>query len=198
LAAFGLPRVLGAESAATLWDNVLGGAPVANGETVWRVHVPASRAEIFVMEAARAGCEWLLDWAGACAWVGAPVAANLRRITVAHGGHAMLLTLLAAAGFRVREPAEPHLCCGSAGTYNILQPELARQLGDRKGANLAKLRADVVATGNVGCATQLQARIAVPVVHTVELLDWATVGPPPTGLANKVQEAPMTTRLHHG
>jgi glycolate oxidase iron-sulfur subunit len=90
--------------------------------------------------------------------------------------------LLQAAGFSVSEPAEPHMCCGSAGTYNILQPKLAGQLGDRKAANLAKLRADVIATGNVGCATQLQSRMAVPVVHTVELLDWATGGPRPAAL----------------
>lgn len=92
------------------------------------------------------------------------------------------LELLSAAGFRVREPAEPHLCCGSAGTYNILQPELAGKLGDRKAANLDRLRPDVIATGNVGCVTQLQPRLAVPVVHAVELLDWATGGPRPAAL----------------
>lgn len=94
------------------------------------------------------------------------------------------LQLLAAAGFTVREPIEPHLCCGSAGTYNILQPELAGQLGDRKAANLDRLKPDVIATGNVGCATQLQARLSVPVVHTVELLDWATGGARPAALAH--------------
>lgn len=96
--------------------------------------------------------------------------------------------LLKAAGFSVSEPAEPHMCCGSAGTYNILQPELAGQLGDRKAANLAKLPADVIATGNVGCATQLQSRMAVPVVHTVELLDWATGGPRPAALTLSVHK----------
>jgi glycolate oxidase iron-sulfur subunit len=95
--------------------------------------------------------------------------------------------LLAAAGFTVRTPVEQHLCCGSAGTYNILQPEIASQLGDRKVANLARLGADVIATGNIGCAMQIGQRTAMPVVHTVELLDWATGGPRPNAipLSNK-------------
>ena len=87
--------------------------------------------------------------------------------------------LLANAGYDVRTPAEAHLCCGSAGTYNILQPELAGQLGARKVANLEKLDADVIATGNIGCATQIGQRAGTPVVHTIELLDWATGGPMP-------------------
>jgi glycolate oxidase iron-sulfur subunit len=91
--------------------------------------------------------------------------------------------LLTEAGFAVRTPAEAHLCCGSAGTYNILQPEIAGQLGDRKVANLARLDADVIATGNIGCAMQIGQRAAIPVVHTVELLDWATGGPMPPALA---------------
>ena len=87
--------------------------------------------------------------------------------------------MLAGAGYAVRTPVEAHLCCGSAGTYNILQPEIAGKLGDRKAANLARLDADVVATGNIGCAMQLASRLGIPVVHTVELLDWATGGPNP-------------------
>jgi glycolate oxidase iron-sulfur subunit len=90
--------------------------------------------------------------------------------------------LLAQAGFTVKDVPEGHLCCGSAGTYNILQPEIARQLRDRKVANIERTRPDVVATGNIGCMVQL-AGGAVPVVHTVELLDWATGGPAPGGLA---------------
>ena len=90
--------------------------------------------------------------------------------------------LLAGAGYVVRTPAEAHLCCGSAGTYNILQPEIAGKLGDRKMANLARLKADVIATGNIGCAMQIGQRADIPVVHTVELLDWATGGPRPTAL----------------
>jgi glycolate oxidase iron-sulfur subunit len=94
--------------------------------------------------------------------------------------------LLAAAGYLVRTPIEQHLCCGSAGTYNILQPEIAGQLGDRKVANLARLGADVIATGNIGCAVQIGQRAAIPVVHTVELLDWATGGPAPHAITQGV------------
>ena len=92
--------------------------------------------------------------------------------------------LLAAAGFEVREIAEGHLCCGSAGTYNVLQPVLATRLRERKLRHIARTRADVVATGNVGCITQLMAGGGggMPVVHTVELLDWATGGPRPPAL----------------
>lgn len=93
------------------------------------------------------------------------------------------LVLLAAAGFEVSEPSDAHLCCGSAGTYNILQPGLAARLGERKAETLGRLAPDVVATGNVGCATQLEPRLGVPVVHTVELLDWATGGKMPVRLA---------------
>ena len=87
--------------------------------------------------------------------------------------------LLAEAGFTVRQPAESHLCCGSAGTYNILQPDLAAQLRDRKLDRLSRLGADLVATGNIGCLTQLSRNGAGPVVHVAELLDWATGGPAP-------------------
>ena len=97
--------------------------------------------------------------------------------------------LLAAAGFTVREPAESHLCCGSAGTYNILQPEIAGQLRERKRGNLAKTKAAIVATGNIGCIVQLTDRpgeTGRPVAHTVELLDWAYGGPEPAGLAGRL------------
>ena len=90
--------------------------------------------------------------------------------------------LLDTAGFEVRTPAEGHLCCGSAGTYNLLQPELASRLGTRKADNLAATEADVIATGNIGCLVQLAGLIETPVVHSVELLDWATGGPPPVEL----------------
>ena len=93
--------------------------------------------------------------------------------------------LLAAAGYTVRTPAEAHLCCGSAGTYNILQPEIAGQLGARKASNLARLQADVIATGNVGCAMQIARFGETPVVHTIELLDWATGGPAPAIFAHR-------------
>jgi glycolate oxidase iron-sulfur subunit len=90
--------------------------------------------------------------------------------------------LLIAAGFAVVEVPEGHLCCGSAGTYNLLQPELASALRERKLANIALTRADLVAAGNIGCITQLAGDAPLPIVHTVELLDWATGGPMPRGL----------------
>ena len=90
--------------------------------------------------------------------------------------------LLRAAGFTVREPAEAHLCCGSAVTYNLLQPALAGRLRERKVANLERTGAAVVATGNIGCMAQIGAGSGLPVVHSVELLDWATGGPRPKAL----------------
>lgn len=94
--------------------------------------------------------------------------------------------LLKAAGFEVSQPAESHLCCGSAGTYNIMQPELASELRDRKVGNIRDLGVEVVATGNIGCLTQIASGMNgddVPVVlHTVELLDWVCGGPKPKEL----------------
>ncbi|HUF74523.1 MAG TPA: glycolate oxidase subunit GlcF [Gammaproteobacteria bacterium] len=90
--------------------------------------------------------------------------------------------LLRAAGFTVVEIPEGHLCCGSAGTYNMLQPELAARLAERKLAHIAGLDADVIAAGNLGCMTQLATGADRPIVHTVELLDWATGGPVPPSL----------------
>ncbi len=90
--------------------------------------------------------------------------------------------LLRRAGFDVRSIPEAHLCCGSAGTYNILQPEIANALRDRKVANIARVKPDVIAAGNIGCITQIGSATATPVVHTVELLDWASGGPAPAGL----------------
>ncbi len=78
---------------------------------------------------------------------------------------------------------EGHLCCGSAGTYNLLQPEIAGRLRDRKVANIARTRPDIIAAGNIGCITQIAGGTDTPVVHTVELLDWATGGPKPAALA---------------
>ncbi len=90
--------------------------------------------------------------------------------------------LLAEAGFEVLDVPEGHLCCGSAGTYNILQPGIATRLRDRKVANIARVRPDLIAAGNIGCMTQIAAATELPVVHTVELLDWATGGPRPAGV----------------
>ena len=94
----------------------------------------------------------------------------------------------------MREPVDAHLCCGSAGTYNIVQPELAGPLRARKAAALTELGADVIATGNIGCLAQLAGATPAAVVHTVELLDWATGGPPPRELAAHVQERTRSAR----
>jgi glycolate oxidase iron-sulfur subunit len=97
--------------------------------------------------------------------------------------HAGPKALLAAAGFEPVDVPEGHLCCGSAGTYNLLQPQIAAALLDRKLANIAGTRPDLVATGNIGCITQLAPGCDAPVAHTVELLDWATGGPAPKALS---------------
>jgi glycolate oxidase iron-sulfur subunit len=90
--------------------------------------------------------------------------------------------LLCKSGFVVKDVPEGHLCCGSAGTYNILQPALADRLRERKIVNIERLQPDVIAAGNIGCIAQIAAGTAIPGVHTVELLDWATGGPAPVGL----------------
>ncbi|WP_316181798.1 MULTISPECIES: glycolate oxidase subunit GlcF [unclassified Bradyrhizobium] len=87
--------------------------------------------------------------------------------------------LLSKCGFVVKDIPESHLCCGSAGTYNILQPDIAMKLRDRKVANIATVKPNVIAAGNIGCMMQIASGTTVPVVHTVELLDWATGGPRP-------------------
>jgi glycolate oxidase iron-sulfur subunit len=97
-------------------------------------------------------------------------------------------TLLRAAGFVVKDVPEGHICCGSAGVYNILQPEIAGRLRERKADRIASVQPQLVATGNIGCITQIAKGFAdkgidVPVVHTIELLDWATGGPVPPKLA---------------
>lgn len=90
--------------------------------------------------------------------------------------------LLEGAGFTVMDVPEGHICCGSAGTYSLLQPDLSQQLKARKLGNIALTQPQAVATGNIGCLTQLQAGLPVPIIHTVELLDWAYGGPKPAGL----------------
>lgn len=94
--------------------------------------------------------------------------------------------LLKAAGFEVVEPADSHLCCGSAGTYNLLQPELSGELRRRKVATLEARKPDVIAAGNIGCMMQIGQGTGVPVVHTVQLLDWASGGPKPPALIQMV------------
>jgi glycolate oxidase iron-sulfur subunit len=92
--------------------------------------------------------------------------------------------LLKRVGFEVVEPADSHLCCGSAGTYNLLQPELSAELKRRKVATLEAKAPQIIAAGNIGCMMQIGSGTGVPVVHTVELLDWATGGPVPRALAS--------------
>ena len=108
--------------------------------------------------------------------------------------------LLRAAGFNVKDVPEGHICCGSAGVYNILQPELAEKLRDRKTGHIARTKPDIVATGNIGCITQIAKGFAdraraggpapPPVVHTVELLDWALGGPRPEGVGEASASVP--------
>ena len=77
---------------------------------------------------------------------------------------------------------EGHICCGSAGVYNILQPEIAGRLRERKVGNLEKIKPDLIAAGNIGCITHIGHGTDIPIVHTIELLDWAYGGPVPRGL----------------
>jgi glycolate oxidase iron-sulfur subunit len=123
------------------------------------------------------------------AGLGLPAPAQPSGMTVAYHSacslqHGQQITdlpkrLLRAAGFRVRDVPEGHICCGSAGTYNIMQPFFARRLRQRKLANIESLRPDMIATGNIGCMTQLAGGTKIPVVHIIELVDWATGGPAP-------------------
>ena len=103
--------------------------------------------------------------------------------------------LLSKLRFVVKDVSEGHLCCGSAGTYNIFQPELAGRLRERKVANIEKIRPDVIAAGNIGCITQIAAGTAIPVIHTVELIDWATGGSTPPALAGRRVAASADERV---
>ncbi len=96
--------------------------------------------------------------------------------------------LLKTAGFEVVEPANAHLCCGSAGTYNLMQPEISKELKARKVKTLEDKAPDLIAAGNIGCMMQIGSGTEVPIVHTVELLDWATGGPRPPALAELLDE----------
>ena len=103
--------------------------------------------------------------------------------------------LLKMAGFNVVEPKDSHLCCGSAGTYNLMQPDISKQLKERKVQTLQAKNPDIIAAGNIGCMMQIGSAIGVPVVHTVELLDWATGGPRPPALDRAEQPAPQVPIL---
>ena len=99
--------------------------------------------------------------------------------------------LLKKAGFKVVEPADSHLCCGSAGTYNLMQPEISGQLKERKVRTLMARNPDIIAAGNIGCMMQIGSAAGVPVVHTVELLDWACGGPRPPALDRSASDVPI-------
>jgi glycolate oxidase iron-sulfur subunit len=90
--------------------------------------------------------------------------------------------LLERVGYEVIEPLDSHLCCGSAGTYNLMQPEISGQLKERKVRTLEARQPDVISAGNIGCMMQIGSGTEVPIVHTVELLDWATGGPKPVAM----------------
>ena len=92
-------------------------------------------------------------------------------------------TLLRRVGFDVHEVPEGHLCCGSAGTYNMMQPDISGQLLKRKLANINTTAPQIIATGNIGCMMQIGSATKTPILHTVELLDWATGGPKPEKLS---------------
>ncbi len=96
--------------------------------------------------------------------------------------------LLEAAGFDPVGVPESHICCGSAGTYNILQPEIADQLKARKVRNIESVEPQLIAAGNLGCMIQIGGGTALPMVHTVELLDWATGGPVPKAIEHLAEE----------
>ena len=108
------------------------------------------------------------------------------RCSMDRKSHGLPKELLSKNGFVVKDVPESHLCCGSAGTYNILQPDIASRLRDRKVANIATVKPDMIAAGNIGCMVQIAGGTSVPVVHTIELLDWATGGPKP-GLKARIE-----------
>jgi glycolate oxidase iron-sulfur subunit len=124
-----------------------------------------------------------------------PTGAAPRLVAAYHGAcslqHGQKITrepkeLLSRTGFVVKDIAEGHLCCGSAGTYNILEDDIAKRLRVRKVANIEKVKPDVIAAGNIGCITQIAAGTVIPVVHPVELIDWATGGPQPAAVSGTV------------
>ena len=105
--------------------------------------------------------------------------------------------LLRAAGFQVRDVPEGHICCGSAGIYNILQPAIAGRLRARKAANIERVKPEIIATGNIGCITQIGAATPIPILHTIELLDWAAGGPLPEALEGGGFEAAPEAMMAH-
>jgi glycolate oxidase iron-sulfur subunit len=114
-----------------------------------------------------------------------PTVAYHAACSLQHGQRITARPLLVKAGFAVKDIPEGHICCGSAGTYNLLQPELANRLRDRKIAHIQEIAPDLIAAGNIGCITQIAAGTGIPVFHPIELIDWATGGPAPRALQSK-------------
>jgi glycolate oxidase iron-sulfur subunit len=137
--------------------------------------------------------------------LGLPPPARTTGLTVAYQSpcsmqHGQKLTrvpqaVLAAAGFTVREVPEGHLCCGSAGTYNLLQPAIADRLRARKVANIERVKPDIIASGNIGCMKQIAGATKLPVVHSIELIDWAMGGPVPKALKGMDLSAAAQARV---
>lgn len=155
------------------------------GNLLARDHGYAERAE-YVGGLARDATEFLseIELNPPVMWTGLKVAYH-SACSLGHGQKLDDLPrqLLEQAGYTLTEIPEGHLCCGSAGTYNIVEPELSAELRDRKVKNIESIAPDVIVTGNIGCITQLKAGTNIPIVHTVELLDWATGGPCPPVLS---------------
>ena len=93
--------------------------------------------------------------------------------------HSQPVSLLEKTKNEIMEIPEGHICCGSAGTYNILQSKIAKQLLKKKVNNIESLNPDFISTGNIGCITQIAHGTKVPILHTIEVLDWYTGGPKP-------------------
>lgn len=155
------------------------------GNLLARDHGYAERAD-YVAGLARDVSEFLneINLNPPVMWTGLKVAYH-SACSLAHGQKLDQLPrqLLEQAGYMLTEIPEGHLCCGSAGTYNIVEPDLAGQLRDRKIKNIESVTPDVIVTGNIGCISQLKSGTDIPIVHTVELLDWATGGPCPPALS---------------
>ena len=98
--------------------------------------------------------------------------------------HKQPIDLIKKTGHEVLDIPNGHICCGSAGTYNILQQEIANTLLKEKIANIKKVTPDFISTGNIGCMTQIANGTSIPIVHTVEVIDWLTGGPKPKNLKN--------------
>lgn len=161
------------------------------GNLLERDHGYAERAE-YVAGLTRDPTEFLseIELNPPVMWTGLKVAYH-SACSLGHGQKLDELPrrLLEQAGYTLTEIPEGHLCCGSAGTYNIVEPELSAELRDRKIKNIESIAPDVIVTGNIGCITQLKAGTDIPIVHTVELLDWATGGPCPPALSKMRKRA---------